>query len=153
MGQLWGVLCAVFQRPQWVVASVTISGSFSLTCPVLASFSSLSHFPSSLPVLPEITSQVNHLLSNPCLSIRFRGNPIYNRKQRTYCVGEPKGIIIPVLLVEFLLVESPAKFTFWSPNTKYPRMWLYLKTGSLQRKSSKSEVIRGTLNPIWLVSL
>ena len=49
--------------------------SFSpLGIELLAAFSSLSHFPTSLPMVPGVNSQINYLHLNPYLWICFSGN-------------------------------------------------------------------------------
>lgn len=62
-GQLWAVLSAMPQRSQKDRAPVFTM----VTC--LLSYPALSYLPTSFPVLPGITSQINYLPSNPCLHV------------------------------------------------------------------------------------
>lgn len=49
-------------------------------------------------------------------------------------------------------LHPPCKFLYWSSNTQAPRIWPYLKTGSLQRWLVKMRS-HWNLNPTWLASL
>lgn len=46
----------------------------------------------------------------------------------------------------------PLKKISWSPKSQCLRMWSHLEVGSLQRRSSKNEIIRADLNSRWLVN-
>lgn len=56
----------------------------------LAAFSFLSHFPTSLPVVPKIISQINYLHLNPSLWICSPGNSNL-RRASDKCIGPESG--------------------------------------------------------------
>lgn len=62
------------EGPPWDRASVIRGNNCSFTHPVLACFPALSHFPHSLFMFPKITSKINDLTSNPCVTGKHWGD-------------------------------------------------------------------------------
>ena len=78
-----GHLHVIFQSP----AHLSSSGPCNfVTHTLVLSFSSLSHFLTSLPVFPGTTSQINNLHLNSCFRVCFVGiKTRYLRKHRQRC--------------------------------------------------------------------
>lgn len=73
-GQFWDMCFPLCPRsPQWDLSPVAHSGTCPMIHSVLASFSSLSCFPSAWVMFPGITSQIHNLHSCPCPGVSFWG--------------------------------------------------------------------------------